>query len=284
MREENRSEIIHDALNFLDDELIEEVDKLRGGVSVVGVSHEETDLNETGDTMAYVQSKKNDTSGKMLKQGYSWKKWAALAASICLLVVAGNAWEILQENVFNTGNSSSGDQAYDDMIEGDMEDFNQSGLSGTAPDAEDDKYGLQDNVEDTFGEPEDMSRPQTSEAKPNEALVKLQNYTAVYFAEVKNENPTDDYMMQLSEEDCEILVKFLDSLQRGTTSEVDVASQFEMKNKADGQLIFELEDGTRVHLILVADGMVYSEETPNVWIQMDKRVYKILLESLKENS
>ena len=38
MKEEKYSEIIHDALNFLDDEMIEEVDRLRGGVSVECVS------------------------------------------------------------------------------------------------------------------------------------------------------------------------------------------------------------------------------------------------------
>ena len=34
MRAEKRSEIIHDALNFLDDEMIEEVDALRGQLPV----------------------------------------------------------------------------------------------------------------------------------------------------------------------------------------------------------------------------------------------------------
>ena len=34
MREENISEILHDALQYLDDEMIEEVQALRGGVLV----------------------------------------------------------------------------------------------------------------------------------------------------------------------------------------------------------------------------------------------------------
>ena len=43
MREEKKSEIILDALNFLDDEMIEEVDALRGGF----ITTEETMAEET---------------------------------------------------------------------------------------------------------------------------------------------------------------------------------------------------------------------------------------------
>ena len=56
MREEKYSEIIHDALNFLDDEMIEEVDHLRGGVSVESVS-----------TQASMQEEIKDFSQKKAK-------------------------------------------------------------------------------------------------------------------------------------------------------------------------------------------------------------------------
>lgn len=61
MREEKRSEVIQDAINFLDDEMIEEVEELRGN---------------------------KFTEEKVSK--YSWtKKWVAVAAGICLLVMIG---------------------------------------------------------------------------------------------------------------------------------------------------------------------------------------------------
>ena len=66
MREENRSEIIHDALNLLDDALIEEVEELRGGV----------------------------VEKEIPKKIYSWKKWTALAASVCVFFVAGAVWNL----------------------------------------------------------------------------------------------------------------------------------------------------------------------------------------------
>ena len=291
MREEKYSEIIQDALNFLDDEMIEEVDRLRGGVSVESVSTQASMQEEIKD---FSQKKAKDAVEGVYKKTAPWRKWTALAASICLLVAAGNAWEMLQEGVFDTGDLSGGNQSSDDRIEGnvadietDMEDINQSGMIGKLPEAEDDQYGVQDSVGDQNEQQKDyeaeLGEPQDSENKVDQEIVNLQNYTAVYFSEVKNQNPSDDYMVMLSEENCEILDKFLDSLQRGTTKVVDAASQSELMNKADGQLIFELEDGTPFHLILIADGMVCSYEMQNVWIQMDKRVYRILIESLQQN-
>lgn len=67
MREEKRSEIIHDALNMLDDEMIEEVEKLRGGI---------------------VAEKKSTT--EIQKEIRPWRKWVAIAASVCIVILAGN--------------------------------------------------------------------------------------------------------------------------------------------------------------------------------------------------
>ncbi|MBQ2901543.1 MAG: hypothetical protein IJE49_06805 [Agathobacter sp.] len=76
MREENRSEIIHDALNLLDDALIEEVEELRGGV----------------------------VEKEIPKKIYSWKKWTALAASVCVFFVAGAVWNLgLEKDIFSIG-------------------------------------------------------------------------------------------------------------------------------------------------------------------------------------
>ncbi len=66
MRDEKRSEIIHDALNYLDDEMIEDVENLR----------------------AKVDKKEFEQSSNAEKQR-NWKKWTALAASICVLILGG---------------------------------------------------------------------------------------------------------------------------------------------------------------------------------------------------
>lgn len=270
MREENRSEIIHDALNFLDDEMIEEVDRLRGGIVDVAPSTPIDNVNTTQES-------------SIQREFRPWRKWAALAASVCVLIIVGTLWN---------GSMLKGTNDHADDMNLNQEENKQEGidleLNSGYPEAEDYKYGVQDGEGDQIDQQKDyetnLGKPHEAESESDEELVKLQNYTAVYFSEVKNQNPSDDGMVQLSEEECEILVKFLDSMQRGTTCVVDAVSQSEMMNKADGQLVFELEDGTRFHLILIADGLVCSDETPNVWIQMDKRIYQILIESLKENS
>lgn len=86
MREEKKSEIIHDALNFLDDEMIEEVDALRGGVSF-------------------------EENKKVVKKIISWRRWISFAASICILIIVGGIWhgiegeQDLQENVSSDKNA-----------------------------------------------------------------------------------------------------------------------------------------------------------------------------------
>lgn len=65
MREEMKSEIIHDAIGFLDDEMIEEVDALRTGVVLETIENDRKKL-------------------------VSWRKWGVLAASIAVILIAGN--------------------------------------------------------------------------------------------------------------------------------------------------------------------------------------------------
>ncbi|MBQ8519700.1 MAG: hypothetical protein IJ455_08895 [Agathobacter sp.] len=78
MREENRSEIIHDALNLLDDEMIEEVEKLRGGV-----------VEKTIGPVKVVEENQNKEVQKMPRP---WRKWTALAASVSLLILVSGMW------------------------------------------------------------------------------------------------------------------------------------------------------------------------------------------------
>lgn len=269
MREEKYSEIIHDAINFLDDEMIEEVDHLRGGVSIENISTQPQDENEK---IIEFASKKQ----------YAWRKWAALAASICLLVVVGNAWELQKEGAFDTGNQNGKNEVNDSVLEGDATDKEDSGLVGMAPDSVTD--GEDYGVKDPDGGQEGLGEPQTSEMKPIKPFLKLQDYKEVYFSDAKDAIPSDDGMVMLSEDVYEVLDKFIDSAQRGTVCPADSAAWTEAMEKAEGHLFFELKDGTNVHLVLLGQGMVASYDTKTAWVQMDKRVYRIFVEMLKEES
>lgn len=77
MREEKRCEIIHDALNFLDDELVEDVEKLRGFVE-----KEETEQSSNIKKQLFFLKNAAHTTNK---KRYG-RRFAALAASVCVLI------------------------------------------------------------------------------------------------------------------------------------------------------------------------------------------------------
>ena len=91
MRKEERSEIIHDALGMLDDDIIEEADRLRGHVAETVAEREEH----------IMVSKEQQESGKGWKKTIRWRRWTALAASICLLLIGSWAWEFFSNSVEN---------------------------------------------------------------------------------------------------------------------------------------------------------------------------------------
>jgi hypothetical protein len=91
MREEKRSEIIHDAIGFLDDELIEDVDALRSGMT---------------------PSMKEKTPRPMFLK----RKWVAIAASICLFFVIGHMWDgTSNSNVMMDAETSDGKDQQENM-------------------------------------------------------------------------------------------------------------------------------------------------------------------------
>ena len=107
MREENRSEIIHDALNLLDDEMIEEVDRLRGGIVDVAPSTPIDNVNTTQES-------------SIQREFRPWRKWAALAASVCVLIIVGTLWNgSLSKVKFDQadGNLSTGDAQKENLLD-----------------------------------------------------------------------------------------------------------------------------------------------------------------------
>lgn len=89
MSEEKRSEVIHDALHYLDDEIIEEVEELRGYVK----KEEMKDSSDMENQIPFSKMEKQrsvdgDIPEKVERLRFmkSWRKWMTLAASFCVLI------------------------------------------------------------------------------------------------------------------------------------------------------------------------------------------------------
>lgn len=86
------SEVIHDALQFLDDEMIEEVESLRrgfDGLENLERMEEESYSYEPSQTLP-IKIIKNKEHGRKRNQ---WRKWGTLAASICVLITGSFIYE-----------------------------------------------------------------------------------------------------------------------------------------------------------------------------------------------
>ena len=85
MKELERSERIHDALDFLDDDMIEEVDRKRCNI--------------------YANERCSERKNSNFVQIKRWKNWAALAACIGIIVIISGAWNSI----------SNGDKLHNNM-------------------------------------------------------------------------------------------------------------------------------------------------------------------------
>lgn len=115
MKEEKRSEIIQDALNFLDDEMIEDVEKLRGCIE-----KEEFEQSSDAKNQKIVQ-------GKGAKRKKSWRRWTALAASLCVLIAGTWIYENYVKpsdnlSVFESSKGDEGSLKQEEIIEKESED------------------------------------------------------------------------------------------------------------------------------------------------------------------
>lgn len=130
MSKEKRTEKIQEALYYLDDDFIEDVEKLRG---FVDLSTEDKVFSE------------KKMQGQRLKKKKYWRKWTSLAASICLLIVGSWIYGIyLHPSEHSMENSGVG-----------QENFSEDNLS-----EENLKYKQEDFVEDA-------NREETKEVSKN---------------------------------------------------------------------------------------------------------------------
>lgn len=241
MRAEKRSEIIHDALNFLDDEMIEEVDALRGQLPV--------DVK--------------DVVSMGTKQ--PWRKWAVLVASITIFILVGKVWSGMDSSAEDMNMGLQNQESI-------QEDENQENIY---PDS-----NLDVEHTDDLADSDEKFQEDSKDYIQNQFMEqKLQNYVEVYYGD-----------KLLTGELHDMMAKFIESYQNGTVSIVDVSDSewnklwAEKLENADGHLYFKLSDGSTTHLVLLGDGTVCDYESQTAWVQMDKRIYNLIVELLKEES
>ena len=253
MREDKKSEFIHEALEFLDDELLEEVDALRGGAAGVGnaLSYEIASELET--------NMPTEKTGK--KRGiYAWRKWAVLAASICLLVVFGG--------ILGRDNSELHD------VSGDMNISPEGNIESDVMENVD-----VENEQERNDAPQDEYKEQDKEQDDGfdqEALLEgmsLRNYVAIYH---------EDKL--LAGEALTVMNKFIEAYYNGSNYIGDDVLSENLEKEADAHLYFEMSDGSTWHIVLMGDGLVYDTRTPSNWKEIDKRIYNTVLKMLKEES
>lgn len=242
MREEKRSEIIHDALSFLDDEMIEEVDELRGSGNPV----KKTSVKEQKETTVHKR--------------FPWKRWAVLAASICLVIGISSIWSGL--NPESNYDTESAGENY----------FNNSDIGESLPGEENDNVDTQPETDEKDAV-NDLGTNDGKEVLGSE--IELTETVEVYFGE-----------KLVSGDALELVWKFIDSYNGGHICHVDIspADWAEKEANADGHIYLKYQSGATAHLILLGDGTVCDEQDPSVWVQMDTRIYNSVLAILNEES
>lgn len=142
MKEEKRGEIIHDALQFLDDDMIEDVEKLRG------FEEESQDISD----------KENNIGYKGLRRKGDFRKGIALAASICVLIAG--SWIFVNYIKPAGGMYNQGNETKQDVMENDTTENNKAGNNTAENDGEEndsvsnrlEQYSLQESSDTNNGE------------------------------------------------------------------------------------------------------------------------------------
>lgn len=256
MSNENRSELIHDALNLLDEDMIEDVDRLRGNAA-------ET-VEET----------------KKIKK-VPWRRWTALAASICVLVIGGWAWQNFQkQNLDYEADKenkedflSNQEDGKEKVTESDdrAEDANDVVIDGEPPNIEE---------ENSTGEKEDPQPPKdhSTEVGSYASIRSLKdNYVQVSVIPHKvweSAASEEDAMQQAVvidakyKEDMDKLVEAMCAGNGVLTEELPESDPDMIYH-----LFFERADGEIIHCWLLEDGFLYDHEAGDWSVALDRDVY-----------
>ena len=292
MREENISEILHDALQYLDDEMIEEVEAIRGGVLI----EKSTDLNLQ--TNPEVETVENPYKDDWKKEFRPWRTWAVLAASVCLFFIVGSAWNNLhQEEIGHKESASDMEVEMEDEIvnngflvednDGVNETFKeetdkQDDFENESFKDEADKVDKEESALENGGSLADLVKPEGFDEFTLGEWIGLHDYSSVQY-QLKDMGSAEK--KTVSEENLTIIDKFIDSYKNayknGTVRLVDDTSWEDVVKGADGHLYLKLSDGAIIHFVLLGNGVICQYEIPSVWIEIDRRVYDTVLDVLR---
>lgn len=225
MREEKRSAVIQDALQYLDEDIIETVRKLRGGV----VERTEVcDIQDAAEEKVY-NEKYTETESFMEKWNRKfphWRKWTAIAASICVLIIGAEIWNAVIAGTKNAGNLSDFQQGANP----EMESALQNGASG-------------DLEQDDYNTVKDESTVDTDKLKPGDQSP-------------SNSSSSDNQETDYSKEE---VSEFVDVSESESKSAINIpAMQVSLKKQEDmasDMVAFFIYDGRcYVHQEYIYDG------------------------------
>lgn len=287
MRKEDRAELIHDALNQLDDDLIEDVDRLRGN-----------ELKKTKMT--------------------SWHKWTALAASICILVAGSLMMGDFLENIepdrdsVESNQAESENQNDNDNLEDERNPANMNDASVEDESEVLDLFEYETEIEaevsdqskeeieyddkevgkvETENAPPEVEEPNEEEIQGGilDDLYQLKdNYIRVsmiphkVWESAEDEDTAYQQAVSIKEKYQDDFAKFVNALCDGKYVQVEESLQG-TPNSEDMiyHLFFEKKDGEVVHLWLLGDNRAFYHEEDTLCIIVEDEdlynsIYKIL--------
>jgi len=276
MREENSSEIFHEALNFLEEEIIEETDKLRGGV----LADKTTQLSTRGAA--------DEIKAMVQKELRPWRKWVALAASVGLLIIVGGVWNASIGK--DTGNSSENYLTRDEET---AEEKQQDEVVNMMPEIEavEDKLSVPESI---IGSDNVYKGEGLSELDQEMFAAGLEDFVTAYYL-TKEKWDTKSEEEESFKKECKefpaekraILEAFLYEFSNGKRQMIDFVStweNFERDSEPIYHLFVERQDGTEVHLLLFGDGYACYYGERNVWVTIEDEVYASMIEVMEKNN
>lgn len=256
MKQKHQMEKIHDALNFLEDDFIEEVDRLR-------------------------------RTEKKVKKTTGWRRWAVLAACICMFVVVSQIWkdnldrelandQVQQENQNTPVEEGDLDESFNGdnpEIAGPSDDENDGSdtedVTNTEDESTEDVTSTDDNAGDAENEGEDIA---IDESWGNSGIA------AVYCV-------TEEQSILLDEEIFEHIMKLIEVFKAGPFMAVE-DSLLQKEKIEDSDILYCLEvvfaDGDSKVFLLLDEQYATLKGHEDVCVKVEKEIYKILMNRLGE--
>lgn len=262
MKKEKKSELIHDALGHMDDDLIEATDRLR---------------------------KSRETNEKAHRI-HHWRRWTTLAASICVLVIGSQVWSGLKGEYNTNGgnaealgsNTESEDMSSLKESVGDSLEENAGGLfESETSQIEDLENEWAQGVIDrpTGGASGDYVVFSTAEELSNRFMLK-DNYSSVSvlvhksWSSAMSEAEIMAQAVIIGQEYTTNIDALVDAMYSGECGFTENLSGSD--DEMTYHLFFERNDGEIIHCWLLEDGKVLYNEASYQYISLDRGTYETI--------